>query len=83
MTIEALFFPYYYYIFHTLNDKSPALKHFGDTSEKRRKLVVDCVDAVEKSCMPNISAGYSCTDAQRNVQKVCVFRYSVHFATDA
>jgi hypothetical protein len=73
MCVEALFFPYYYYIFNQLNYKSAHLNHYGSTSEKRRKLVADCMDAIEKSTPPKIASGYNCSDEQRCVQKVLVF----------
>ena len=75
MLIEAFFFPYYYYIFTHLSIKTPQLNHFGSTVEKRRKLVVDCFDALDKASPPNISSGYNCTDAQRYCQRVILTEY--------
>ena len=70
MLIETLFFPYYLYIFTHLDYKNADLNHFGSTSDKRRKLVMDCISAIEKAAPANISSGYHCNDAERNVQKV-------------
>lgn len=47
--IEALFFPYYYYLFMKLNNLNDKLLHFAVNKETRLKLVRDCFDAMKKS----------------------------------
>jgi hypothetical protein len=72
MVIEAIFFPYYFYIFNRLDDTTPNLNHYGSTAEKRKKLVIDCVAAIEMAAPANIAYGYNCNDRERNVQKVFI-----------
>jgi hypothetical protein len=45
MTVEALFFPYYYYLFTRLNDFNEDLDHMAENKEARFKLVKNCFQA--------------------------------------
>lgn len=46
MCIEALFFPYYYYLFNRLNNSKPALEHFAVNKRSRMRLVKNCFQAL-------------------------------------
>ena len=48
---EALFFPYYYYLFTKLSNMNHELEHFASDREKRFGLVKRCFEALHVSAM--------------------------------
>lgn len=46
MCIEALFFPYYYYLFNRLNNSKPTLEHFAANKRSRIRLLKNCFHAL-------------------------------------
>lgn len=49
MVIEALFFPYYYFLFVKLNKSKSGLQHFASTKDSRQLLVKNCFEAMRIS----------------------------------
>ena len=47
---EALFFPYYYFLFTRINSSRHSLEHSASCSGDRRRLVRNCIDA-KKVCV--------------------------------
>lgn len=46
MIVEALFFPYYYYLFRLLNKSKSELEHFASNKRTRMRLVKNCFQAL-------------------------------------
>ena len=46
MCLEALFFPYYYYLFTNLNKQGSNLQHFASNKKTRMRLVKNCFEAL-------------------------------------
>ena len=44
---EALFFPYYYFLFTRINSSRHALEHSASDPDSRRRLVRNCIDAMK------------------------------------
>jgi hypothetical protein len=54
MIIEALFFPYYCYMFNKLNHKiNHDLSHYGSTPQSRQRLVHECFAALQTAAPTN------------------------------
>ena len=49
MVIEALFFPYYYFLFVKLNKTKSEMQHFACSTESRQLLVRNCFEAMRIS----------------------------------
>jgi len=52
MVLEALFFPYYYYIFKRCNLMNPNLEHFACDQATRVRLVTNCFQAMKAAASP-------------------------------
>ena len=49
MISEAIFFPYYYYLFSLLNHNRPSLQHLASNKKSRMRLVKNCFQALRLS----------------------------------
>jgi hypothetical protein len=53
MIVEALFFPYYYYLFVKLNQSEAKLTHFASNKKTRMRLVRNCFQALRLAGSPS------------------------------
>ena len=66
MVIEALFFPYYYFLFVKLNKSKSELQHFASTRESRQLLVKNCFEAMRISASTDPIGSSSSSNSSSN-----------------
>jgi len=49
MSVEIVFFPYYYHLFNCLNSSKSPLRHYASTRETRMTLIANCFGAMKQA----------------------------------